>query len=129
MQVYLTHGTARAVPGAAPEVRVFDSHSPFAIEGIEVRPFTVPHDAREPVQFVLSDGASRLGVLTDIGSTTPHVEPMLSGFDALVLECNYDPAMLASGPYPGWLKKRIGGPFGHLDNRPPSASRRSTARG
>jgi len=112
----MTHGTARAIPGARAEVRVFDSHSPFAIDGLEVRPFPVPHDAREPAQVVLTDGASRLGVLTDTGSTTRHVEAMLSGCDALVLECNHDPAMLASGPYPGWLKTRIGGAFGHLAN-------------
>ena len=76
----------------------------------------MPHDAREPAQVVLTDGASRLGVLTDTGSSTRHVEAMLSGCDALVLECNHDPALLAGGPYPGWLKTRIGGPFGHLAN-------------
>jgi len=116
VEVWMTHGTARAIPGARPEARVFDSHSPFAIDGLEVRPFPVPHDAREPAQLVLTDGASRLGVLTDTGSTTRHVEAMLSGCDALVLECNHDPAMLASGPYPGWLKTRIGGALGHLSN-------------
>jgi phosphoribosyl 1,2-cyclic phosphodiesterase len=88
-----------------------------AIGGMEVAPFTVPHDAAEPVQFVLSDGAARLGVVTDIGVSTRHVEQMLSGLDALVLECNYDRDMLWSGAYPRWLKERIGGPFGHLDNR------------
>jgi phosphoribosyl 1,2-cyclic phosphodiesterase len=77
----------------------------------------VPHDAREPVQYVVSDGASRLGVLTDIGASTAHVEATLSGCEALVLECNYDRDMLWSGAYPKWLKERIGGPFGHLDNR------------
>jgi phosphoribosyl 1,2-cyclic phosphodiesterase len=114
--VWMTHGTARAVPGAAPEARMFDSHSPFAIDALEVLPFPVPHDAREPAQLVLSDGACRLGVLTDTGSPTRHVAAMLSGCHALVLECNHDPAMLAAGPYPGWLKTRIGGPFGHLAN-------------
>jgi phosphoribosyl 1,2-cyclic phosphodiesterase len=121
VQVWMTHGTARAVPGAQPEARVFDSHSPFAIDGLEVYPFPVPHDAREPAQFVLTDGESRLGVLTDIGATTRHVEAMLSGCDALVLECNHDPAMLASGPYPGWLKSRVGGAFGHLANEAAAA--------
>jgi phosphoribosyl 1,2-cyclic phosphodiesterase len=77
----------------------------------------VPHDAREPVQYILSDGASRLGVLTDIGASTAHVERTLSGLDALVLECNYDADLLWGGPYPKWLKERIAGPFGHLDNR------------
>jgi phosphoribosyl 1,2-cyclic phosphodiesterase len=116
VQVWMTHGTARAVPGAAADARIFDSHSPFAIDGLEVRPFPVPHDAREPAQLVLTDGAARLGVLTDTGSPTRHVAAMLSGCDALVLECNHDPTMLADGPYPGWLKTRIGGPFGHLAN-------------
>jgi phosphoribosyl 1,2-cyclic phosphodiesterase len=68
------------------------------------------------VQFVLSDGSRRLGVLTDIGAPTPHVAQVLSGLDALVLECNYDRDMLWRGGYPAWLKQRIAGPFGHLDN-------------
>jgi phosphoribosyl 1,2-cyclic phosphodiesterase len=88
----------------------------LCINDIEVEPFTVPHDAREPVQFVLSDGERKLGVLTDIGAPTAHVAQTLSGLDALVLECNYDHDMLWSGSYPKWLKQRIAGPFGHLDN-------------
>ena len=72
----------------------------------------------------VSDGAARLGVLTDIGISTRHVEQMLSGLDALVLECNYDRDMLWSGGYPRWLKERIGGPFGHLDNRESGAPAR-----
>ena len=116
VRVWMTHGTARAVPGAAGEAGVFDSHAPFAIDDLEVRPFPVPHDAREPAQLVLTDGVSRLGVLTDTGRSTRHIEAMLSGCDALVLECNHDPAMLAGGPYPDWLKTRICGPFGHLAN-------------
>jgi phosphoribosyl 1,2-cyclic phosphodiesterase len=55
-------------------------------------------------------------VLTDIGAPTPHVIAMLSGLDALLLECNYDRELLWSGAYPKWLKQRIAGPFGHLDN-------------
>jgi phosphoribosyl 1,2-cyclic phosphodiesterase len=55
-------------------------------------------------------------VLTDIGASTAHVEATLSGCDALVLECNHDLATLWSGGYPKWLKERIAGPFGHLDN-------------
>jgi len=96
---------------------LIQSKDSFCIQELEITPFTVPHDAREPVQFVLSDGAARLGVLTDIGVSTPYVERTLSGLDALVLECNYDRDMLWAGPYPKWLKERIAGPFGHLDNR------------
>jgi phosphoribosyl 1,2-cyclic phosphodiesterase len=117
----MTHGTRSALEEAGKSdrsVRVtfIRGGLEFAVDGISVRPFTVPHDAREPVQFVLSDGEARLGVLTDIGVSTPHVERTLSGLDALVLECNYDRDMLWSGSYPKWLKQRIAGPFGHLDN-------------
>src|SRR5439155_1709694 len=112
--VYLTHGTLGAL-GAEGKViegvkTVILEKKSLTIDGMEVIPFTVPHDAREPVQFVLSDGAARLGVLTDIGSPTAHVEQSLSGCDALVLECNYDLDMLWSGAYPRWLKERIAVP-------------------
>ena len=120
--VVLTQGTLRALraEGTLHEgirIELVRGAQRFAIGGMEVLPFTVPHDAAEPVQFVVSDGASKLGVLTDIGIGTRHVEHALSGLDALVLECNYDRDMLWSGGYPRWLKERIGGPFGHLDNR------------
>ena len=64
-----------------------------------------------------SDGAARLGIVTDVGISTAHVEKTLAGLDALVLGCNYDHDMLWNGGYPRWLKERIAGPFGHLDNR------------
>ena len=122
VSVYLTHGTLAALKAegkvldGVPLVPVNGRQS-FFVEGIQLLPFTVPHDAREPVQYVLSDGAARLGVITDVGISTAHVEKMLSGLDALVLECNYDYDMLWNGGYPRWLKERIAGPFGHLDNR------------
>ena len=94
----------------------FDSHERFAIGALEIQPVTVPHDAREPVQYVVGDGARRLGVLTDIGASTAHVEACLSGCDALVLECNHDLGMLADGGYPPSLKQRIASRFGHLHN-------------
>ena len=117
--VYLTRGTLSALgaEGRAITRRVFiDPYTSFAIGGIEVRPYPVPHDAREPVQFVLSDGAVRLGVLTDTGRPTPHIAQALSGVNALVLECNHDLDMLLAGPYPAQLKNRIAGRFGHLAN-------------
>ena len=73
-----------------PHVSLIDSHMPFAIGDVEVHPYPVPHDAREPAQFVFSDGDLRLGLLTDTGDSTPHIERMLSGLDALILECNHD---------------------------------------
>jgi phosphoribosyl 1,2-cyclic phosphodiesterase len=119
--VYLTFGTLRAmreegkVTDGVGTVQV-DGRQSFAVGDLQVHPFTVPHDSREPVQYVVSDGASRLGVLTDIGASTAHVEQSLSRCDALVLECNHDLDLLWAGAYPKWLKQRIAGPFGHLDN-------------
>ena len=120
-RVYMTHGThggMRAEGKVIEGVKIIflNGRENVAIDAMLVQPFTVPHDAREPVQYVLSDGASRLGVVTDIGASTAHVQERLSGLDALVLECNYDADMLWNGPYPGWLKQRIAGPLGHLDN-------------
>lgn len=99
-----------------PVLEWFDGHSAFAIDALHVTPFPVPHDAREPCQFVFGDGAVRLGLLTDTGSITEHIRQQLDGCDALLLECNHDTAMLAGGPYPPSLKQRVGGRFGHLSN-------------
>jgi phosphoribosyl 1,2-cyclic phosphodiesterase len=114
--VYMTHGTRVAEGEAAAGCRLIDGHTKFSIGSLEVTPFPVPHDAREPVQFVISDGSRRLGVLTDCGTVTPHVAAVLDGCQALVLECNHDPALLAASDYPASLKRRIAGDFGHLGN-------------
>jgi phosphoribosyl 1,2-cyclic phosphodiesterase len=117
--VWLTFGTMSVVGAkfaGMERVYGFDSHERFAIGALEIQPVTVPHDAREPVQYVIGDGAHRLGVLTDIGTSTAHVETCLSGCDALVLECNHDLGMLANGDYPPSLKQRIASRFGHLHN-------------
>ena len=117
LPVWLTAGTlamAQDLDGVT--VQVIDSHAAFALEEMEIQPYPVPHDAREPVQYVFGDGNRRLGVLTDAGCSTPHIETMLAGVDALVLECNHDAAMLENGPYPVSLKRRVGGRFGHLEN-------------
>jgi len=117
--VWATFGTIASVSAqfeGMTQIYGFDSHEAFAIEALEVIPVSVPHDAREPVQYVIGDGARRLGVLTDIGVSTPHVEACLSGCEALVLECNHDQQMLQNGDYPYSLKQRIGGRLGHLDN-------------
>ncbi len=120
LPVWLTHGTLKMVERALPteplELRVIDSHSTFCINEIEVTPFPVPHDAREPVQYTFSNGDKKLGVLTDTGCSTPHIQDMLSGCHGLVLECNHDIDMLMNGIYPMSLKQRVSGRLGHLDN-------------
>ena len=121
--LYMSWGTAQAVGAddAGVELNVLWSDGPIEIGALGVLPYTVPHDAREPLQFVFSDGASRLGVLTDVGESTPHINAVLSGCDALVLEYNHDLEMLAASRYPASLKARISGSHGHLNNEAASS--------
>ena len=117
--VWLTHGTRQMHCNALADLSgltEIDPHHSFSIGELQVQPYAVPHDTAEPVQYTFSNGARRLGVLTDTGCSTPHIEAMLSGCDALVLECNHDTAMLANGDYPAKVKQRVGGRFGHLNN-------------
>ncbi len=117
--VWLTHGCQAALTaaGEAPvHMTRMDSHAAFAIEALQLQPFPVPHDAREPVQFVISDGARQWGLLTDAGHVTAHMATMLNGCDAIALECNHDIGRLQRGRYPAALKARILGRYGHLDN-------------
>jgi len=117
--VWASHGTLQSVMTARFDrvvVNVCSSHARFAIGPIEVRPFPVPHDAREPTQFVFDDGRHRLGLLTDTGRSTAHIVDSLSDCDGLVMECNHDEAMLEASDYPYPLKRRIRGDYGHLSN-------------
>ena len=117
--VWLTYGTFAAVGATAckdVELHFCRDSEPFQIGDLSLQPYTVPHDAREPVQYVASDGRSKLGVLTDAGQSTEHLLQALGGCDALVLECNHDRQMLADSAYPPSLKRRIGGAYGHLAN-------------
>ena len=118
LPVWMSEGTWLAT-GA----RDFEGRLQLARDGAEialgelaVQPFTVPHDAREPLQLRCTDGARSLGILTDLGHATPHVLARLAGLDALLLECNHDSEMLAASAYPAFLKLRVGGNYGHLSN-------------
>ena len=121
--VYMSHGTYTAIgaPEFAGLLRIACDSDVFEVGALQVRPFTVPHDAREPLQLTCTDGAARLGVLTDLGHATAHVLDHLAGCDSLLLECNHDPHMLASGSYPPFLKRRVGGDWGHLANEAAAA--------
>lgn len=119
LPVWLTAGTASAAGkrlGELPRQQLLNCHSDFSIQELQVTPFPVPHDAREPCQFVFSDGNRRLGVLTDTGRSTQHIEQQLDACDALILESNHDSEMLRNGPYPPRLQARVGGELGHLSN-------------
>lgn len=100
-----------------PRPRAFARHGEaIGVRALELRPFAVPHDAREPLQLVLSDGHRRLGIATDLGQPATTVSQALAKCDSLVIESNHDEAMLEAGPYPAFLKRRIGGHHGHLAN-------------
>ncbi len=117
--VWLTPGTLAGLEGlfsGVAEVSLVSNYEPFSVGDLHVQPFPVPHDAREPAQYVFGDGARRLGVITDAGCSTRHVEMVLSGCDALVLECNHDAHLLSTSSYPQKLRERIAGRFGHLEN-------------
>lgn len=116
--VWMSHGTWHARDfGELPDLHLFNSHDgPVRIGQLGIQPVPVPHDAREPVQFIVERRGRRLGLLTDLGSHTPHVTACYRHLDALLLECNHDPRMLDEGPYPPRLQARVGGDYGHLNN-------------
>jgi len=117
MPVWMTHGTYRAGnSGDLPVLHEIFTEQALTIKDLIVTPFAVPHDAAEPCQFHVSDGDKALGLLTDTGMITPHIRDMLSGIDALLLECNHDVTMLQEGEYPPALKVRVGSDYGHLNN-------------
>jgi phosphoribosyl 1,2-cyclic phosphodiesterase len=96
--LWMTPGTASAIPGLT-RVHTLSSHRELAIGGISVRPYPVPHDAREPCQFTFAAAGRRLGMLTDAGHVTPHMYEQLASCDALALECNHDLESLQRGSY------------------------------
>jgi phosphoribosyl 1,2-cyclic phosphodiesterase len=115
--VHMTPGTRiGARDQGYPLVHPIHAGAPFAVGAVQIHPYTVPHDSREPVQFVFTDGALRLALLTDAGHISTHMIASVDGVDGLLVECNHDPDLLAAGPYPPALKRRVGGPYGHLRN-------------
>jgi phosphoribosyl 1,2-cyclic phosphodiesterase len=116
--VWMSHGTWRASRfGEIADLNLFAGHEgDFRIGDLLVTPVPVPHDAREPTQFVFTRDRLRLGLLTDLGSITPRVLRAFDGLDALLLECNHDLELIANGPYPPSLQARVGGHYGHLNN-------------
>lgn len=118
LPVLMTAGTAKSVKsGIGIEFSFIESDVSFSFGDIDITPVSVAHDAREPVQFVLRGGGMTLGVLTDLGSVTPHVLENYCFCHGLLVESNHDVAMLARGPYPPSLKSRVGGDWGHLNNQ------------
>ena len=119
IKVYLTAGClkSRDLKNPTTDFHIIDSHTEFQVGDLTVTPVPVPHDAREPVQYLFNSLNHKLGVLTDIGSLTPHVEAQYDNCHGLLLEANHDLDMLAMGPYPAFFKDRVSGQWGHLNNQ------------
>jgi phosphoribosyl 1,2-cyclic phosphodiesterase len=124
-RVHATRGTLLALRDPPPEPLRFalptSEDGDLLLGSLRVRAVPVPHDAVEPVAYVLeerlADGRSvRAAVVTDLGCTTRKLAKVLQGLDALVLEMNHDVRLLLEGPYPASLKRRVRGDFGHLSN-------------
>jgi phosphoribosyl 1,2-cyclic phosphodiesterase len=118
LPVWMTPGTFHGANyGKLPSLHSIDCHSGWlSIGDLAVAPYPVPHDSREPCQFLFRAADSTLGLLTDTGYVTPHIAGILQACDSLILEFNHDPQMLANGPYPPSLQARVGGSHGHLNN-------------
>jgi len=119
--VYITAATLEGARrnyslGKLQEARSFRAGEVLEFGSLRVHTIPTPHDASDAVAFVVDDGRRRLGILTDLGHVFAGLEDMIASLDAVVLESNYDPDMLDSGPYPWFLKQRIKGPGGHLSN-------------
>jgi phosphoribosyl 1,2-cyclic phosphodiesterase len=103
-------------PTWLPAIEYFQAGQPFSIGDICLNPFTIPHDAADPVGFVLSSEGVRLGFATDLGYIPPNVREQLQALDLLLLESNHDLEMLRDGPYPWSVKQRVLSRVGHLSN-------------
>jgi phosphoribosyl 1,2-cyclic phosphodiesterase len=111
-----TYVATQAKIGKLKQVEIFESNHGFKLQDLLIEPFSILHDAADPVGFCFYLKDRKLGIATDLGKPTSLVRQMLKQSHALILESNHDPEMLLSGPYPWWLKQRIRGKFGHLSN-------------
>jgi phosphoribosyl 1,2-cyclic phosphodiesterase len=116
--IYANEGTIRAAGQglAGAPVERFVTGEPFRIGALAIEPFPVPHDALEPVGFVVTQNGTRTFIATDLGEITGDVLAAAGSADALLVEANYDLALLNVSPYPWFLKNRIVSATGHLSN-------------
>lgn len=117
--VYLNEGTLGETPLLAglDRCEVFQTGVPFRVGEVTVEPFSIPHDAADPVGFRLEAGGIRGLLATDLGRIPPGLAETARNCDWLVLEANHDEELLKIGPYPWQLKRRVLGSKGHLSNR------------
>jgi phosphoribosyl 1,2-cyclic phosphodiesterase len=99
-----------------PAVEYFRAGETFCVGDIEIFPFTIPHDAVDPVGFVFQSQGVRVAVATDLGYMAPNARAALRRCDVLMIESNHDLEMLRDGPYPWSPKQRVMSRVGHLSN-------------
>ena len=121
LPIYVTPATlaaaaSRCTLGKLKDVRHFRSSGKLSFGDVQVQAVPTPHDGADGSAFVIEAGPKRLGIMTDLGHVFQGLTHLVSSLDAVFLESNYDPDMLANGPYPAYLKQRIKGPKGHLSN-------------
>ena len=97
-------------------IRIFNTEQDFFIKDICVYPFSIPHDAADPVGFCLESGGKKISVLTDLGYMPQRLYDIVHKSNVMLIESNHDIKMLQTGPYPQFLKRRILGTRGHLSN-------------
>jgi len=121
--VWMSQGThaATGAPDYDGLLRMARDAQAIDLGGLQLTPFAVAHDVKEPLQLSCTDGAAKLGILTDLGHATPQVMAHLQACHALLLEANHDTDLLAQSSYPAFLKQRVGGDHGHLSNRAAAA--------
>lgn len=102
---------------ARPKWKLMQTGATFEFEDVRIECFPVPHDAVDPVGFVIQDEESRLGVLSDVGYITNLIRDRLHGANSLFIEANYDTHLLEADTKRPWsIKQRISGRHGHLSN-------------
>ena len=119
--IYLSHGTFKMAQKKINTnynilFNFIHNTKPFSINELKITPIPVPHDAREPFQFMFESNSKSLAIITDLGFVTNYLIKTLKEITALVIECNHDKGMLNNSDYPQSLKDRIGGMYGHLEN-------------
>lgn len=114
--VWASLGTINSGKLSDVDYNILNIHKSLVIKDFTINPIAVPHDAEEPCQFTFESNNKKLGLLTDIGHITNYIVSSYNNCDALLLETNYDHAMLYNGPYPEFLKQRVSGDKGHLSN-------------
>ncbi len=121
--IYATYGTIKEIRKCASLGKIDDTlyhvirpDEAFRIGNISINPFSIPHDASDPVSFCIQDASARIGQVTDLGCFDRYILEALQDCDLLYVEANHDVRMLETGPYPYMLKRRIAGNYGHLCN-------------